>query len=142
MKKTKYILAVTIASLAVAGWGLSGHAKSSKKKKGADAKKQEEVKSAPKKEFTVIGIDYKGTKVWVPGTLIVRKGDKVKIKAITKIGEKGSTHGYAIDEFGVKLVVANGTPQAVTFTADKAGIFKIYCHQHPAHIGGQLLVLE
>ena len=31
-------------------------------------------------EFTVANIEYEGTKIWVPSTLVVHKGDKVKIK--------------------------------------------------------------
>ena len=30
----------------------------------------------------------------------------------------------------------------VEFVADKSGIFQISCQLHPAHVGGQLLVLE
>jgi hypothetical protein len=30
----------------------------------------------------------------------------------------------------------------VSFTADKAGVFPIKCHLHPAHVVGQMVVLE
>ncbi len=33
-------------------------------------------------------------------------------------------------------------PETVDFVADKAGLFRIWCHLHPAHLPGQLLVLE
>ena len=98
--------------------------------------------SSAVKEFTVVAIEYYGTKVWVPGTLIVKKGDKVKIKLINNIKSDPNTHGYAIDEFGVKTVVARGTPETIEFSANQAGLFTIYCQLHPAHIGGQLLILE
>ena len=35
-----------------------------------------------------------------------------------------------------------GQPKTVEFTADRAGIFPIICQLHPAHVGGQLVVLE
>src|SRR5262249_47585944 len=104
--------------------------------------------SANVKEFHVVAIEYQGTKVWVPGTLIVKKGDQVKIHLINNIKpdpkdpNNPNPHGYAIDEYGVKAVVANGKPEMVSFKADKPGLFRIYCQLHPAHIGGQLLVLE
>ncbi len=98
--------------------------------------------SAPDRQFTVAAIEYEGSKVWVPGTLIVKKGEKVKITLINNIKAEPNTHGYAIDAYGIKEVVARGEPKTVSFTADKAGVFTIYCQQHPKHIGGQLLVLE
>ncbi len=94
------------------------------------------------KEFTVVAVDYKGTKFWIPSTLIVSKGDKVKINLINKVDTGANTHGYAIDAFNIKELVQFDKPSSVDFFADKVGVFTIYCHQHPAHIGGQLLVLE
>lgn len=94
------------------------------------------------REFSVVAIEYHGTKVWVPGTLIVQRGDKVRIKLINNIKSDPNTHGFAIDEFGLKTVVGRGKPEIVEFIADKEGLFTIYCQLHPAHIGGQLLVLK
>lgn len=96
---------------------------------------------APTKEFTVVAVSYEGTKIWLPSTLIVKKGDNVKIKLINNIPTDPSTHGFAIDEFGVKAVVERGKPQTVEFNASKDGLYTIYCQLHPAHIGGQLLVM-
>jgi len=42
----------------------------------------------------------------------------------------------------VKEVVAGDKTATVTFTADKAGVFPIKCQLHPAHVVGQLTVLE
>ncbi len=105
----------------------------------------EEAKQAPEKfdkQFTVVAIESEGAKFWIPSTLIVKKGDKVKITLINTIKAEPNTHGYAIDAFGIKEVIARGEPKAVSLTADKTGVFTIYCHQHPKHIGGQLLVME
>lgn len=93
------------------------------------------------RNFSLVNIEYKGTKVWVPGTLIAKKGEKVVIKLINNT--PSGKHGFAIDAVGVKAeVAADGQPVSVEFKAAEAGLFTIYCHLHPAHIGGQLLVLE
>jgi nitrosocyanin len=92
-------------------------------------------------EATVVGVQYEGVKMWLPGTVFAKKGNTVKLKLINKIPGKGTTHGFSIDAFNVKKVVAEGGTETVTFTADKDGIFPIYCQLHPAHVGGQLVVL-
>jgi len=38
-------------------------------------------------------------------------------------------------------VVDRGEPKEVEFVADKVGIFPTICQLHPAHVGGQLVVL-
>jgi heme/copper-type cytochrome/quinol oxidase subunit 2 len=98
--------------------------------------------AAEERNFTIVNIEYEGTKVWVPGTLIVKKGDHVKIKLINNVASDPNQHGFAIEAFKVAAVVNRSEPATVEFDADKAGIFPILCHLHPAHIGGQLLVME
>ncbi len=42
----------------------------------------EQHESAPEmktKEFTFVAIRYEGTTIWVPGTMIVNKGTKIKL---------------------------------------------------------------
>lgn len=93
------------------------------------------------RQFSIVNLEYKGTKVWVPGTLIVKQGETVKIKLVNNT--PSGKHGFSIDAFAVKTEAANdGKPVNLEFKADKAGLYTIYCHLHPAHIGGQLLVLE
>ena len=93
------------------------------------------------RQFSIVNLEYKGTKVWVPGTLIAKQGETVKIKLVNNT--PSGKHGFSIDAFGIKSEVANdGKPVNLEFKADKAGLYTIYCHLHPAHIGGQLLVLE
>jgi nitrosocyanin len=92
--------------------------------------------------LTVVNIEYEGTKVWVPSTLIVKKGERVRVNLVNKVPSEPNQHGFAISAFGVQAVVTRGEPQTVEFVAGKAGLFPITCHLHPAHIGGQLLVLE
>ncbi len=93
-------------------------------------------------EFTVVNIEYEGTKVFVPSTLVVHKGDTVKIKVINNIKSEPPNHGFAIPDFNIEEVVNRGETKTVEFTADKAGVFDIKCHLHPAHVHGQLIVLQ
>lgn len=97
---------------------------------------------AADRSFNVVNIEYEGTKVWMPATLVVEKGDKVKIKLINNVTSDPNQHGFAIPEFKVAAVVDRGEPKTVEFVADKAGIFATSCQLHPAHIGGQLIVLD
>ena len=94
------------------------------------------------REITAVNIEYEGSKVWVPATLVVKKGERVRMKLINKVKSDPNVHGFAIPDFGVKVDVYRDKPETVEFTADKAGLFKVWCHLHPAHLGGQLLVLE
>ena len=93
-------------------------------------------------EFTVAAFEYEGTKIWLPSTLIVHKGDRVKIKLINNVKGDRNQHGFRIAAFNVETIVTRGEPQSVEFVADKAGVFPTACQLHPAHIGGQILVLE
>ena len=93
-------------------------------------------------QFTVVNVEYEGTKIWLPATLVVHKGDKVKIKLINNVKADPNQHGYSIAAFNVAAVVTRGEPKEIEFVADKAGVFPITCQLHPAHIGGQLVVQE
>src|SRR5262245_16422191 len=97
---------------------------------------------AEQREFTVVNIEFEGSKIWVPGTLVVNKGDTVKVKLINNVKTDPNVHGFAIAAFNVAAVVNRGEPQEVQFTADKAGVFPITCQLHPAHVGGELVVLD
>jgi nitrosocyanin len=95
------------------------------------------------REFTSVNIEYKGSKIWVPGTFIVKKGENVRINLLNNA--PSGVHGFAIDEYNVKVAVNNSekdNKKVVEFTANQAGLFRVYCHMHPAHVGGQLLVLD
>jgi len=94
------------------------------------------------KEFTLVNIEFEGSKVWIPGPIVVKKGDTVKIKAINNVKSEPPVHGLAIEAFGVQALVNQGKPETVEFKADKAGIFPITCHLHPPHVGTQLIVQE
>ena len=78
-------------------------------------------------------------KIWEPTSITVKKGDKVSLRLVNKHTDE---HGYEIPAFGVKEVVAGDKTASVSFVADKAGVFPIKCQLHPAHVVGQLVVLE
>jgi nitrosocyanin len=94
------------------------------------------------REVTLVNIEFEGTKVWVPGPVVVKKGDTVKINAINNVKSDPPVHGVAIEAYGIQALVNVGKPEAIEFKADKAGIFPIFCHLHPPHVGTQLVVLE
>ena len=91
--------------------------------------------------FTVVNTEYEGTKLWTPGTLVVKKGTLVKLKLVNKVPSDPNQHGFAIPAYNVAVVVTRGEDKSVEFKADKEGIFPIICQLHPAHVGGELVVL-
>ena len=92
--------------------------------------------------FTVVNVEYEGSKLWLPGTLVVKKGAQVTIKLINNVKSDPDQHGFAIPGYNIAAIVNRGEPKEIKFTADKPGIFPIICQLHPAHVGGQLVVLE
>lgn len=100
--------------------------------------------SAPVREFKSVNIEVKGNKIWTPAVFIVKKGEKVKITLVNTA--PSGVHAFAIEGYpGSEASVDNkegANTKVVEFTADKAGIFRVYCPIHIPHVGGQLLVLE
>ena len=88
-----------------------------------------------------VAVEVGGVKFWLPSTIVVKKGDDVVIDAVSKVPGANSVHGFALQDFGVAEVV-DGKGKEIRFRADKVGVFPITCHMHPAHVGGQLVVLE
>ena len=91
--------------------------------------------------FTVVNVEYEGSKIWVPSTLVVKKGTTVKLKLINKVPSDPNQHGFAIPAYNIAEVVTRGEDKTLEFKADKDGIFPINCQLHPAHVGGELVVL-
>jgi len=80
--------------------------------------------------------------VFMPSFLVNHTGNTEKIKVINNIQSEPPNHGFAIPDFKVEEVVNRGETKTVEFTADKAGVFDIKCQLHPAHVHGQLVVLQ
>jgi nitrosocyanin len=93
-------------------------------------------------EVTLVNIEFEGTKIWIPGPVVVKKGDTVRIKAINNVKSEPPVHGLAIEAYGIQSLVHVGKPEIIEFTADRAGLFPINCHLHPPHVGTQLVVVE
>jgi nitrosocyanin len=100
------------------------------------------AQAQPAKELTLVTVEFEGTKIWVPGPVVVKKGEAVTIKAINNVKSDPPVHGLAIEAYGIQALVNVGQPETIAFKADKAGIFPIICHLHPPHVGTQLVVLE
>lgn len=95
---------------------------------------------AAKRSITLVNYETDGVKQWLPGSIIVKKGDDVEITLINNV--PSGVHGFFIPDFNVRKDVKKGVKEVVTFKADKVGLFDMKCHLHPAHVGGQLLVVE
>jgi nitrosocyanin len=90
--------------------------------------------------LTVVNVvSPQDVKIWEPTSVVAKKGDRVTLRLVNKHADE---HGYEIAAFGVKEVVPGDKTATVSFTADRAGVFPIKCHLHPAHVVGQLVVLE
>ncbi|MDP1614789.1 MAG: nitrosocyanin [Methylococcales bacterium] len=76
-----------------------------------------------------------------PETLTVKKGTTVKITVENK---SPISEGFAIDEYEIKDILKAGETKVISFVADKAGAFTIWCQLHPKniHLPGSLNVIE
>lgn len=101
-----------------------------------------EEKAAGKVSLTIVNVEYEGTKIWIPTTIVARKGDKVVLKLVSNVPSDPSQHGFAIPDYKVAEIVDRGQPKTMEFTADRTGVFPIICQLHPAHVAGQLLVTD
>jgi nitrosocyanin len=98
------------------------------------------VGTAGEVSLTIVNVvSPQDVKIWEPTSVFAKKGDSVALKLINRHTDE---HGYEIAAFGIKEVVDGGKTKDVKFSADKAGVFPIKCHLHPAHVVGQLVVLD
>lgn len=75
-----------------------------------------------------------------PVQIVVRKGDRVTLKII---GINGDKHTGTIERYHPKqFTVKRGVITTVSFTADKAGRFRIGCDEHKPSMEGELIVLD
>ena len=104
---------------------------------------------AETKTIEMVAVEEKGGKYWRPDHIEVQAGDTVRIHAVSKIPEKGTsgkkveyaTHSLAIDAYKIDKLI-NGKGETFEFVADKVGQFPIVCKLHPAHHGSSLEVKE
>lgn len=96
-------------------------------------------------ELNVEGVTVKNIRAFnvlnEPETIAVHKGAKVKIVVENK---SPISEGFSIDEYGIQEVIKAGETKTISFVADKAGAFTIWCQLHPKniHLPGTLNVIE
>lgn len=96
-------------------------------------------------ELNIEGVTVKNIRAFnvlnEPETLAVKKGDSVKITVENK---SPISEGFSIDEYDIQEVIKAGETKTITFSADKAGAFTIWCQLHPKniHLPGTLNVIE
>jgi len=96
-----------------------------------------------------VAVEIGGVKFWLGGGDIdmrasARTPSPVTIKLTNKLDAE---HGFAIDALGIKQVVKPGEEVTVTVASADVNnrderIYKFYCHLHPAHVGGTIVVLK
>jgi FtsP/CotA-like multicopper oxidase with cupredoxin domain len=79
--------------------------------------------------LTIVNLEYEGTKIWLPGTIVVKKGTKVTLKLINNVPSDPNQHGFTIPDYKIAAVVTRGANGQ--FTADRAGSSRS-CQLHPA----------
>lgn len=94
---------------------------------------------AQTRTFTLVNYETDGVKQWLPGTIVAKKGETVVINLINNV--PSGVHGFFLPDFKIRKEVKKGAKETVSFKAEKEGLFEMKCHMHPAHIGGQLLIL-
>ncbi|MBA4544072.1 MULTISPECIES: cupredoxin domain-containing protein [Thermoactinomyces] len=62
-----------------------------------------------------------------PGTVIVMKGEKIRLHIH---GLNGKVHHFSIPELKVAGSVEKGKIATLEFTADRTGTFELICHDH------------
>jgi nitrosocyanin len=132
MRKTTWL--AVAALLGVAAFGFNGRATIAA---AADAPAAAE---SNEKTFTLVSVMVDDVKFWLPSTIVVDQGDKVKLVLKNQVPGADVTHGFSLPAYNITEVVTRGEPKTVTFTADKAGVFPYICQLHAAHVGGQLIV--
>jgi len=60
---------------------------------------------------------------FTPSTLIVRQGDKVKIK----ITSTDVTHSFVMKDYGINITIKPNETKVAEFVADRYGIFNFNC---------------
>jgi plastocyanin len=75
---------------------------------------------------------------WEPGMIVVYQGDAVELQIW---GVNGAVHPGRIEGYEKTFAVKRGELTTLSFTADKAGVFRILCDTHNPSMTGTLVVL-
>jgi hypothetical protein len=91
------------------------------------------------RKLTVVNYEIEGVKQWNPGNIAGYEGETLEL---TLINKAKAPHGFMIPSHDVTTVVGKGQKKKIVMKLKKEGIYPMKCHLHPAHIGGQLIVLD
>lgn len=91
------------------------------------------------RKITLVNYEIEGIKQWVPGTIAGYEEEELEI---TLINKAKAPHGFMIPSHDVTEVVKNDEKKTIKVKLKKEGIYPMKCHLHPAHIGGQLIILD
>ncbi|GFZ78316.1 hypothetical protein GCM10008018_24760 [Paenibacillus marchantiophytorum] len=74
---------------------------------------------------------------WDPGTVVIQKGEKIKLSLY---GVNGESHPFLIEGLNISGEVQKGKETVVHFTANKEGTYRLICMTHAdiAH-GGPMI---
>jgi nitrous-oxide reductase len=64
---------------------------------------------------------------FTPDIVHVKEGDTVHLHITNLEQAQDATHGFALDSHNIQLSLEPGEHANVTFVADKAGVFPMYC---------------
>jgi nitrous-oxide reductase len=64
---------------------------------------------------------------FVPDIVRVKQGETVHIHVTNLEQAMDATHGFALNSYGINLSLEPGESDTVTFVADQAGVFPMYC---------------
>jgi nitrous-oxide reductase len=64
---------------------------------------------------------------FTPDIIRVTEGETVHVHITNLEQAYDATHGFAIDSYNVNLSLEPGETNDVTFVADRAGVFPLYC---------------
>ena len=106
------------------------------------------VSTAQAQDGKFVAVEVAGTKFWLGGGDVdLRSGKRTAGALEFKVTNKlDADHGFAIDAMKVKQVVKPG--EEITVKVDMGdldqslAVYKFYCHLHPGHIGGTLVVVK
>jgi hypothetical protein len=95
-----------------------------------------------------VAVEIAGTKFWLGGGDVdLRSGLRTAGALTFKVTNKlDADHGFAIDALKVKQVVKPGEEVTISVPMgdlDQArAVYQYYCHLHPGHIGGTLVIVK
>lgn len=90
---------------------------------------------SPVRDIHLFTVEYKATingkeaeaYRWDPGTIVLYKGEKVRLHLH---GFHGKEHYFSIPAFNMKGTVKKGQVTTVEFQPDRTGTFELICHNH------------